>query len=437
MDRETLSRLDRQHLWHPFTQHQSWDQEDPLVVVSAEGCELIDADGRRYLDGIGSLWVGVHGHRHPAVDAAVRAQLDQVAHTTLLGLSHPPAILLAARLAQVTPPGLVRTFFSDSGSTAVEIALKMAFQWQQQRGNAQRTRFASLSNAYHGDTIGAVSVGGIDLFHAVYGPLLFDRLGLVAPTDRNDEAALAAAAVARIRAHGDSLAAIIVEPLVQGAAGMRMHSPAYLAPVLQAARDVGALVIVDEVATGLGRTGTLFAIEQVGVDPDLLCIGKGLSNGYLPLAATVTTEAVYQGFLGAADRTFFHGHTFTGNPLACAAALACLQVFETDHTLDHIQALIPRLTRGLAQLKARHASIGAIRQHGLMTGVDLVRPDGAPLDPAARTGHRVAMAARRHGAVLRPLGDTMVLMPPPCFDDEALARLLEALSRSIHDVLDR
>jgi adenosylmethionine-8-amino-7-oxononanoate aminotransferase len=435
MDRDALSRLDHAHLWHPFTQQSSWAETEPLVIAAAEGCELIGLDGRRYLDAIASLWVGIHGHRHPRVDQAIRDQLDRVAHTTMLGLSHPTAIALAEQLAHLTPGELTRTFYSDSGSTAVEIALKMAFQWHQQRGDHKRTRFASLSNAYHGDTIGAVSVGGIPLFHRVYGPLLFDCTTLQAPLFREDEAALAAAAIALLEAAGDTLAAVIVEPLVQGAAGMRMHTPAFLDPVLQAARDLGALVIVDEVATGLGRTGTLFATEQLGVDPDLLCIGKGLSNGYLPLAATVATEAVYEGFLGAGDQTFFHGHTFTGNPLACAAALACLATFKQDDTLAHVAELVPHLTAGLDALAARQPHVWQVRQHGLMTGVELRAPDAIAFASDRRVGDQVAMAARTHGVVLRPLGDTMVLMPPLCMTVDQLDQVLAALELSIVDVL--
>ena len=435
MDRDALHGLDHRYLWHPFTQQETWERVEPLVIAAAEGCELIGLDGRRYLDAISSLWVSVHGHRHPAVDGAIRAQLDRVAHTTLLGLSHPLAIALAEQLAAVTPGNLTRTFYSDAGSTAVEIALKMAFQWHQQRGDTRRARFASLSNAYHGDTLGAVSVGGIDLFHAVYGPLLFDRITLKAPAFREDEQALAARAVAQLQAAGDELAAIVVEPLVQGAAGMLMHTAAFLDPVLQAARDLGALVIIDEVATGFGRTGTLFASEQLKTPPDLLCLGKGLTNGYLPLAATVATERVYEGFLGAADRTFFHGHTFTGNPLACGAALASLQLFDTEDTLAHVATLVPHLAAGLAALADRCPHVWQVRQHGLMTGVALRAPDGEPPAPSARTGHLVAMAARRHGVVLRPLGDTMVLMPPLCMTTAQLDTVLGALEASIGDVL--
>ncbi len=431
---ETLARLDHEHLWHPFTEQSAWTSEPPLIIAAAEGCELIDSEGRRYLDGVGSLWVGVHGHRHPAVDAAIRQQLEAVAHTTLLGLSHPPAIRLARLLAELSPTGLERVFYSDSGSTAVEIALKMAFQWQQQQGRGRRRRFAALSNAYHGDTLGAVSVGGIDLFHAVYGPLLFDCVRLEAPRCRDREQALAAAAVETLRTHGEELAAVIVEPLVQGAAGMLMHSPAFLRPVLEAAREVGALVIADEVATGLGRTGTMFAMEQVGLSPDLLCLGKGLTNGYLPVAATLTTERVYRGFVGDRGRTFFHGHTFTGNPLGCAAAVACLETFDAEDTLGHVARRSDQLRTRLAPLPDRCASVWEVRQQGLMVGIELRGPDGTPLDPAQLTGQAVCLAARRHGAVLRPLGDVVVLMPPLAISSAQLDRLVDIVAAAIGEV---
>ncbi len=436
MDHETLARLDKTHVWHPFTWQTEWERRDPLIVAAAEGCELIDARGERYIDAIGSLWVGVHGHRHPAVDAAVRAQLEKVAHSTLLGQASPPSILLAERLTAVAPAGLSRVFYSDNGSTAVEVALKMAYQWHQQRGDTARCRFAALRQAYHGDTIGSVSLGGIDLFHAVYRPLLFDALHLDCPTFREDEAALVEAAVAAIRAEGEALAAIVVEPLVQGAAGMRMHSPGFLRPILEAAREVGALVIVDEVATGFGRTGTLFAMEQVGVAPDLLCVGKGLTNGYLPLAATLTTEAVYEGFKAERSHTFFHGHTYTGNPLACAAALACLELFESEDTLARGRALAAQLSELLAPLPGAFPQVHQIRQTGLMTGVELRQPDGTLYNYDYRIGDRVCMQARRYGVVLRPLGDVVVLMPPPCMSSEQLHLVISALNQSLRDVLE-
>jgi adenosylmethionine-8-amino-7-oxononanoate aminotransferase len=394
---------DRAHVWHPFCQFSEWSKNEPLMIERAEGCELVDTHSRRYIDAVGSLWVGVHGHRHPVVDAAVKSQLDRVAHSTFLGLSHPPGVTLAKKLVEITPNSLNRVFFSDSGSTAVEVALKMAFQSQQQRGQTQRTRFASLSQAYHGDTVGAVSVGGIDLFHGVYKPLLFDALHLPCPDYFEDEEKLAQQAINLLENEGDKLVALIVEPLVQGAAGMRMHSPAFLNPVLAKARELGALLILDEVATGFGRTGTLFACEQLDVEPDFLCLGKGLTNGYLPLAATLATEAIFETFTGSHEKTFFHGHTYTANPLGCAAANACLELFETESTMDGVNDLVDILSLALKRLSQRK-DVARVRQTGLMVGIDLLSPDGLVLNTALRTGSIVCQEARHHGVILRPLG---------------------------------
>src|SRR5215213_9958895 len=311
-----IGELDERYLWHPFTPQRDWDADDAPVIESAEGTDLIDEAGRRYIDGVSSLWCNVHGHRHPRIDAAVRNQLERVAHTTMLGLSHPPAIELARRLVELAPPGLERVFYSDSGSTAAEIALKMAFQfWQQQPDPAarRRTRFVALREAYHGDTVGSVSLGGIDLFHSLYRPLLFDALR-AEPGDADDLERV-------LGAHGEEVAAVVVEPLVQGAAGILVQPEGYLRAARGLCDRFGVLLVCDEVATGFGRTGTMFASEQEGVSPDLMCVAKGLTGGYMPLAATLATERIYEAFLGATSdyKTFFHGHTYTGNPLACAA----------------------------------------------------------------------------------------------------------------------
>ncbi len=414
-------QLDQDHLWHPFTQQQGWSEEVPLVIERAEGSYLIDGDGRRYIDGHSSLWCNVHGHRQAAIDAAIRAQLDRVAHSTMLGLSHPGAAELAARLVAIAPPGLSRVFYSDSGSTAAEIALKMAFQYQQQRGgeHARRTSFVRLREAYHGDTIGSVSVGGIDLFHATYRPLLFDTHA-AEPGDAADMERILAA-------HGEEVAAVILEPLVQGAGGILVHPPGYLAAVRELCDRHGVLLICDEVATGFGRTGTMFACEHEDVSPDFLCIAKGITGGYLPLAATLTTEAVYKGFLGAAEefRTFFHGHTYTGNPLACAAALANLDVFESERTIENLQpkiALLAELLDGVGAMP----EVSEIRRRGFMVGIDL-----GDHDPALRMGHRVTTEARERGAIVRPLGNTVVLMPPLSISDQELRDLVAITAESI------
>jgi adenosylmethionine-8-amino-7-oxononanoate aminotransferase len=416
-----LASTDRARLWHPFTQQRGWVGEETVLIERGEGTDLVDTEGRRYIDGVSSLWCNVHGHGHPRIDAALREQLDRVAHTTMLGLSHPPAIELADRLVELAPPGLSRVFYSDSGSTATEIAVKMAFQYQQQRGggHASRTRFVSLHDAYHGDTVGSVSVGGIDLFHAMYRPLLFDTLK-AQPGDAGD--------MERILAdHPGEVAAVIMEPLVQGAAGILVHPDGYLRDVHELCDRHGALLILDEVATGFGRTGRMFACEHEGVAPDILCLAKGISGGYLPLAATLTTEAIYEGFLGEFEdfRTFFHGHTYTGNPLACAAGIASLEVFEQEDTLARLQPKIALLAELLEPIAARDA-VGEVRRRGFMTGIEL-----AGFRVEARMGHRVTLEARRRGAIVRPLGDVVVLMPPLAISEADLSRLVEITAESI------
>ena len=418
---DSLRDADRRHVWHPFTQQRGWSSEDAPIIERAEGTELIDTDGRRYIDGVSSLWCTVHGHRHTHIDAAVKAQLDRVAHSTMLGLTHPPAIELAERLVDIAPPGLSRVFFSDSGSTATEIALKMAFQyWQQQGGDgARKTRFVSLRHGYHGDTVGSVSVGGIDLFHSMYRPLLFDTLK-ADPGDANELDFV-------LSGYEGEVAAVIVEPLVQGAAGMIMQPEGYLREVRQLCDRYGALLICDEVATGFGRTGRMFACEHEDVSPDLLCLAKGMTGGYMPLAATLATEAIYEGFLGEFHefRTFFHGHTYTGNPLACAAALATLDVFEEEHTIERLQPKIALLEALLTDVAALPA-VKEVRQRGFMVGIEL---EEFPLE--ARMGHEVTLAARERGAIVRPLGDVVVLMPPLSISERQLTRLVAITADAI------
>jgi adenosylmethionine-8-amino-7-oxononanoate aminotransferase len=418
-----LRALDREVLWHPFTQQQGWLAEDAPIIERGEGCTLFDTDGNAYLDGVSSLWCTIHGHRHPALDAAVRAQLDRVAHTTMLGLSHPPAVELAEKLLAVAPKGdrdLTRVFYSDNGSTANEIALKMAFQWHKIRGDEQRTKFVYLDMSYHGDTIGSVSVGGIDLFHTLFRPMLFDGLR----TTPGDTAGLE-----RILAeHGHEIAALIMEPLVQGAAGILLHPDGYLRAVRELCDKYDVLMICDEVATGFGRTGTMFACEQEGVVPDLMTVAKGLTGGYLPLAATLATERIYAGFLGEFEqfRTFFHGHTYTGNPLACAAAIATLDVFAAEDTLAALQPKIALLAELLDEHVAPLAGVSEIRRRGTMVGIELTE---FPLE--ARMGHRVTLAARERGAIVRPLGDVIVLMPPLSITEDELRRLVAITAEAI------
>jgi adenosylmethionine-8-amino-7-oxononanoate aminotransferase len=406
---------------------RGFEAEDPPVIESGEGVWLVDTGGRRYIDGISSLWCNVHGHGHPGLDAAVRAQLDRVAHTTMLGMSHPAAEELAERLVDVAPAGLSRVFYSDSGSTAVEVALKMAFQYWQQAADPQpsRTSFVCLENAYHGDTVGSVSVGGIDLFHSMYRPLLFESHRVPA----GDAVALERVLSER----SGEIAAVVVEPLVQGAAGMFLQPPGYLRAVREACDRHEVLLVCDEVATGFGRTGTMFACEQEDVTPDFLCLAKGLTGGYLPLAATLTTDHVHEAFLGEHEqhRTFFHGHTYTGNPLACAAALATLDAFEQERTLERLAPKAELLAQLLSDLVEPLPHVMDVRRCGFMCGIELADRAGRPFDPALRMGHRVTLAARARGAIVRPLGDVVVLMPPLSIAPEELEELLEITADSI------
>ncbi len=453
MNPDEVKRLkedDKRYVWHPFTQMKDWLDHDPVIVDRGEGVELIDVDGKRYLDGVSSLWTNVHGHTAPEIDRAVTEQLGKVAHSTLLGLGSVTSIDLARELIAIAPASLSKVFYSDSGSTAVEVALKMAFQYWQQTGGAanKKIRFACVKDAYHGDTIGSVSVGGIDLFHAIYKPLLFETVEIPSPfcyrcPFGKERAACsmecAAAAEETILDHADELAALVMEPLVQGAAGMIVHPEGYLKRVAAACRENDVLLILDEVATGFGRTGTMFACEQEGVEPDFMALAKGISGGYLPLAATLTSERIFEGFLGTYEsfRTFFHGHTYTGNALACAAALGNLEAFRRGGLSDHTARLASDLSSGLERLGG-HSQVGDVRRKGLMAGIELVedRTTKKRFDLSLRLGHRVILEARERGAILRPLGDVIVLMPPLAMSADELARLIAITTESIDAALE-
>ena len=436
---QELIDWDRRYVWHPFTQMKGWcEDEDVLVVARGEGCELIDLEGNRYLDGISSLWVNLHGHDHPDITAAMHEQIDRLQHSTLLGQANIPSILLAKRLAEMAPPGLTRVFYSDDGSTAVEVALKMSYQCRQQEGAVRRKKFLSFGDAYHGDTIGSVSVGGIGLFHAVYHPLLFERVEIPYPSLHRtcDEACLEPLRNALER-YGEELCAAVIEPLVQGAAGIRLAPDGYLRALRQLCDEHDVLLVCDEVATGFGRTGKMFACEHEDVSPDILCIAKGLTGGVLPVAATLATDRVFNAFYDTYEskKTFFHGHSFTGNPIGCAAALASLNIFQKERILENLPARIERFAELLAPI-AELEHVLEIRRRGLMVGIELVRDreTGEPYPYEARMGHRTILAARKRGVILRPLGDVVILMPPLAMTDEQLERLAKATYESVREV---
>ncbi len=480
----TLAQRDLECLWHPFTQTHEWQQHDPLVIASAEGAFLIDQHGTRYLDAVSSLWCNLHGHGHPALTRAIVEQTQRLTHSTFLGLTHEPGILLAERLLAISPRGLSRVFYSDDGSTALEAAAKIAFQYHQQKPAhddptaRQRTTLAALTGAYHGDTLGTVSLGGISLFHHIYKPLLFSVARVASPAlprsypPRNEDddvvidPSLPFGDIARrwpataplidlFIGHGATLAALVIEPIVQAAAGFLTHPPGYLALARRLCTEFGVLLIVDEVATGFGRTGKIFACEHESVHPDILCVAKGITGGTLPLAATLVSEAIFDEFTAppAEGRTFFHGHTYTANPVACAAALANLDLFEAakyrlsnggdaddanellpERLLMRVNRLSIHLDRALAAFRD-HPQLTHTRQVGFIAAADIVDANGQPFDPSRRIGHHVCMRARDFGLFVRPLGDTLVIMPPYCFTEVQIDTTVTALCAALDDVV--
>jgi adenosylmethionine-8-amino-7-oxononanoate aminotransferase len=462
-----LEELDKQYIWHPFTQMKEWLEDEPIIIAEGRDCFLKGANGRWYLDGVSSIWVNIHGHRKKEIDDAIKSQLDKIAHSTLLGLSNIPSVKLAEKLIRLVQKlgraevknfrtselpnfrasELSKVFYSDNGSTAVEVALKMAFQYWINKGKKSKTSFLSLKNAYHGDTVGAVSVGGIDLFHNIYKPLLFKTFKAPSPycyrcelnkTPLECSSACLGEMEKILEGHSEEIAAVIVEPIVQGAGGIIVWPDGYLKGVRELCNKYNVPLIADEVATGFGRTGTMFACEHDNVVPDILCLSKGITNGYMPLAVTLTTDAIYNAFLGEFGelKTFFHGHSYTGNPLACAAAIACLDLFEKEDTIKNMQPKIALLESRLKEI-AELPNVGNVRNKGLMAGIELVKDKSTkkPYPLEERIGWRVAYKAREEGVLIRPLGNVIVIMPPLSISIENLNRLLEVIKNSISAIV--
>lgn len=410
-------QADKAHCWHPFTRQQEWcsDTHEPLVITHGKGSWLCDSEGRRYLDGNSSIWTNVHGHAHPALSAAIRSQLEDMAHVSFLGFTHPGAAELAQRLCSFFPEDtLERVFFSDNGSTAIECALKMAVQYRLQTSQAQRNGFIAFSNGYHGDTLGAASLGGVGRF--------FDRF-----KDSGYPVTHVSSIDELRKKDAQNIAGVVIEPLIQGVNEMRPWPPGMLAELRAWCDETGVHLILDEVMTGFGRTGKMFACQHENITPDFLCLAKGLTGGYLPLAATLTTGAIYDAFLGAPDRAFYYGHSYTANPLGCAAALASLDVFEREQTLTRLPAKIKHLRAALARLSAAHPMVHEVRQCGFVAGIELRQPDGTPFPPTARFGESICLAARAHGLLTRPILDTIVVMPPLSTTLSELDHLAQAL----------
>jgi adenosylmethionine---8-amino-7-oxononanoate aminotransferase len=439
-----LLEKNQRFLWNPFTQMKTYLAEEPVVIERGEGVKLIDVNGVEYYDGNSSLWLNVHGHNRPELNEAIVRQLQQVAHSTLLGMANVPAVELAERLVGLTPARLGKVFLSDSGATAVEIGLKVAFAYWRRVGRPEKSLFVAFDNGYHGDTIGSMSVGGIDLFHSEFGPLLFPCERVTFPhayrfPGTEEECARASLTeLERLFAEqARRIACLVVEPLIQAAAGMRTMPPGFLAELERLCREHDVLLLADEVATGFGRTGELFACEHEGVEPDVMTLGKGLTGGYLPVAATLVSDAIYDAFYGdfAELKALYHGHSFTGNQLGCAVALASLDLFEQDELVEHVQEssrLVERRLEPLADL----AAVGDVRQRGLMVGIELVadRETKEPFDWRDRTGQRVCTRARELGMLTRPLGDVVVFMPPLASGPDDLEAMVSILHDAIADV---
>ena len=468
-DTQRLAQLDHDHVWHPFTPMRQWREQPPLIIDRAQGFHLIDTDGNRYIDGVSSLWCNVHGHRVPEIDQAIRDQLDKVAHTTLLGLASPPSIEFAAMLCdavnsslkpQASP--LTKVFYSDAGATAVEVAFKMAVGYWHHTGHPAKTQFIGLASAYHGDTTGSMSVGYSDLFHKPFVSMVFDvttfphidPLRSVSFNGSPQKSAWPSEDLALTQSlmqdslhaledlltdHADQTAAIVIEPVMQGAAGMVCQPPGFVRAVRELCDQHNVLLIADEVATGFGRTGKFLACAHDNVTPDILCLAKGITGGYLPLAVTITTDAIEQAFTGDPDqrRTLYHGHTYTGNPLACAAAIASLKLFQENNTLAHAEKSAQLIADKLNALRD-HQNVLDIRQRGLMVGIEIGKApqedsEAEPFDFARRAGANICKKALSQGLIIRPLGDTLVLMPAPAMDHETLATMLDIVVDTLNN----
>ncbi|MDQ1271655.1 MAG: adenosylmethionine---8-amino-7-oxononanoate aminotransferase [Planctomycetota bacterium] len=440
---DQLQTWDKQYLWHPFTQMQDYGKETPLIIEEGSGIFLRDIDGKEYIDGVSSMWCNIHGHRKKEIDDAIKRQLDKIAHTTLLGPSNIPAIELAKKLAEVAPHGLKKVFYSDNGSTANEVALKMAFQYWQHKGYSEKTQFVALQYGYHGDTIATMGVGGIDIYHKVFQPLYFKTHFAPAPycyrcplgkQDRDCSLQCLDELEGLLKNNAAQIAAMIMEPLVQGAGGMIIHPKGYLSGARALCKKYNVLFILDEVLTGFGRTGKMFACLHEDVVPDIMALSKGINGGYMPLAATLATEEIYNAFLGkyAELKTFFHGHTYTGNPLGCAAALASMELFEKERILENLAPKITYLQTRLKQFESLE-HVGNVRQCGLIAAIELVKDKSTkePYPWEERVGNQVCLEARKHGLLIRPLGHIIVSMPPLSIKEHELNRLLNIMYESV------
>ncbi len=444
---QELKKWDFDYIWHPFTQMAEYKAKDPIIIEKGEGSHLIDVNGKKYIDGVSSLWVNVHGHNNPKINAAIIEQLKKIAHSTMLGIANVPAILLAKKLVEITPDNLTKVFYSDNGSTAMEVALKIAYQYWINKGINGKTKFVTLKNGYHGDTIGAVSLGGIDLFHAVYKPLLFETYLAPSPYCYRCPFNLSFPSCGLnclnalediVKKHHKEIIAISMESTIQAAGGMIVMPEGYMKGVREIADRYNLPLILDEVAVGFGRTGKMWGCEHESVKPDIMAISKGITGGYLPLAATLVTDEIYNAFVGDFSKTFYHGHSYTGNPLGCAAALSCIEIFEEEKVLEKLQPKIEHLRKRLEEFEElKH--VGDIRQKGFMVGIELVKDkktkEEYPYEE--RIGFQVIYKARERGVIIRPLGNVIVILPPLSISFDELDKLIDVIKWAIEEVTEK
>ena len=426
-----IKSYDLDYIWHPFTQMKEYLKEDPLVIEDSDGVYLIDSDGNRYIDGVSSLWVNIHGHKVSKINKAIKNQVDKIAHSTLLGVTNPSASLLAKKLIDISPVGLKKVFYSGDGASAVEVALKMAFQYWLIKGKKRKKNFVCLKDGYHGDTLGAVSVGGIDVFHSTFKPLLFKSYKIPS-YDSSDNTITRLESILIKKA--DTIAALIMEPYVQAAGGIKVAKKGYLKKIQKLCKKFDILLILDEVATGFGRTGEMFACDHDNVTPDILVLGKGLTGGYLPLSATITTNDIFETFLGEHEelKAFFHGHSYSGNPLACSAAIANLEIFEEEQTIKKAKKVIEIFEEELKEFSGLE-HVSSVRNKGLMAGIDLKKNVKKNINYKynERIGKKVCDIAKKDGVLIRPLGDTIVIMPPVSIKQKELKKLTRTIYKSI------
>ncbi len=444
---QELKKWDFDYIWHPFTQMAEYKAKDPIIIERGKGSYLIDVNGKKYIDGVSSLWVNVHGHNNPKINAAITEQLKKIAHSTMLGIANVPAILLAKKLVEITPDNLTKVFYSDNGSTAMEVALKIAYQYWINKGIHGKTKFVTLKNGYHGDTIGAVSLGGIDLFHAVYKPLLFETYLAPSPYCYRCPFNLSFPSCGLnclnalediVKKHHKEIIAISMESTIQAAGGMIVMPEGYMKGVREIADRYNLPLILDEVAVGFGRTGKMWGCEHENVKPDIMAISKGITGGYLPLAATLVTDEIYNAFVGDFSKTFYHGHSYTGNPLGCAAALSCIEIFEEEKVLEKLQPKIEHLKKRLEEFEElKH--VGDIRQKGFMVGIELVKDkktkEEYPYEE--RIGFQVIYKARERGVIIRPLGNVIVILPPLSISFDELDKLIDVIKWAIEEVTEK